>query len=90
LTVITQHIPAQRSNLSDRFDPRRRFEQVYPDLTALLEPIHTLTPTAAALHLLDLAEHLFQGRMPAFPAPAVTATRVYLQTIERGGMKESS
>ena len=68
----------------DRFDPRRRFEQAYPDLTAQLEPIRTLTPMAAALHLLALAEDLFQARLPAFPALAVTSTRVYLQTIERG------
>jgi hypothetical protein len=84
LTLITQQIPTQPADLLDCFDPRRRFEQAYPDLSALLEPMLTLTPTAAALHVLDLAERLFQGRMPAFPAPAVTATRAYLQTIERG------
>jgi hypothetical protein len=84
LSLITQNIPAQQSNLHDRFDPRRRFEQAYADLSTLLEPILTLTPTAAALHLLDLAESLFQTRMPAFPTPAVTATRAYLQTIDRG------
>jgi len=90
LTLITQHIPAQQSDLNDRFDPRRRFEQAYPDLSRLLEPILTLTPTAAALHLIELAEHLLQHRTHAFPAPAVTATRAYLQMIERVGMKESS
>ncbi len=83
LSLITQNIPAQQSNLLDRFDPRRRFEQAYAELSTLLEPILTLTPTAAALHLLDLAESLFQGRMRAFPAPAITATRAYLQTIKR-------
>jgi hypothetical protein len=83
LTLITQHIPAQQSDLLDRFDPRRRFEQAYPALNTLLEPILTLKPTAAALRLLDLAEGLFQNRMPAFPAPAVIATRAYLQTIKR-------
>jgi hypothetical protein len=84
LTLITQHIPAQQSDLQDRFDPRRRFEQAYADLSTLLEPILMLTPVAAALRLLDLAEWLFQDRMPAFPNPAVTATRAYLQTINRG------
>jgi hypothetical protein len=79
LTLITQHIPAQQSDLADRFDPRRRFEQAYPDLSKVLAPIFTLTPTAAALRLLDLAEGLFQDCMPALPAPAVTATRAYLQ-----------
>lgn len=84
LTVITQHIPAQQPELLDRFDPRRRFEQAYPDISALLEPIHTFTPTAAALHLLALAEHLFQDCMPSFPTLAVAATRAFLQTIEQG------
>lgn len=84
LTLITQDIPAQQLDLNDRFDPRRRFEQAYPDLNALLTPTLLLTPTAAALHLLDLAESLFRDRIPTFPAPAVTATRAYLQTIERG------
>jgi len=81
LALITCHIPAQQPDRIDRFDPRRRFEQAYPDLSALLEPILALTPTAAALHLLNLAEDLFQVRMPAFPTLAVAATRAYLQTI---------
>ena len=84
LTLITQHIPAQQSDLHDGFDPRRRFEQAYADLSTLLEPILTLTPTAAALPLLDLAERLLQDRMTSFPAPAVNATRAYLQMINRG------
>jgi hypothetical protein len=84
LALITQLIPAQQADLRDSFDPRRRFEQAYPDLSTLLEPILTLRPTAAALRLLDLAEELFQSRMPAFPAPAAAATRAYLQMIERG------
>ena len=83
LTLITQHIPAQQSDLQDRFDPRRRFEYVYPDLSALLAPILTLSPTTAALRLLDLAERLFQERVPAFPTPAVAATRTFLQTIQQ-------
>jgi hypothetical protein len=81
LALITQHIPAQQSDLHDRFDPRRRFEQAYPVLSAQLEPILTLTPVVAALRLLDLAVSLFQDSMPAFPTPAVTATRAYLQMI---------
>jgi hypothetical protein len=83
LTLITQHIPAQQSDLRDRFDPRRRFEQAYPVLSAQVESILTLTPVVAALRLLDLAESLFQDSMPAFPTPAVTATRAYLQMINR-------
>ena len=83
LALITQHIPAQQSDLHDRFDPRRRFEQAYSDLSMLLTPLLTFTPTAAALHLLDIAERLFQDRMTSFPAPAVNATRAYLQMIER-------
>jgi hypothetical protein len=83
LALITQHIPARDADLRDSFEPRRRFEQAYPDLSALLAPILTLTPTAAALHMLALAEHLFQDRIPAFPAPAVSVTRAYLQMIAR-------
>jgi hypothetical protein len=83
LTLISQHIPAQQANLLDRFDPRRRFEQAYADLSMLLEPILALTPTQAGLRLLDLAEGLFNDHMLAFPAPAVSATRAYLQTIAR-------
>ena len=90
LRLIIQHIPAQQSELNDRFDPRRRFEQAYPELSTLLEPILTLTPTAAALRLLDLAENLFQNRMPAFPAPAVTATRAYLQMINRARVNKGN
>jgi len=84
LTLIAQHIPAQQPDRADRFDPRRRFEQGYPDLSALLEPILALAPTAAALRLLDLAEQLFHDRMPAFPVSAIAATRAFLQMIERG------
>jgi hypothetical protein len=78
LRLITQHIPAQQSGLGDRFDPRRRFENAYPDLSALLAPLLTLTPLAAAPRLLGIAEDLFHA-MPAFPAPAAAATRDYLQ-----------
>jgi hypothetical protein len=83
LMLITQHIPAQQADLCDRFDPRRRFEYAYPDLSTLLEPILALTPAAAAPRLLDLAEQLFQNRVPVFPMPAVAATRAYLQEIEQ-------
>jgi hypothetical protein len=79
LTLITQHIPTQQSDLCDSFDPRRRFEQAYAELSTLLAPTLRLTPRVAALHLLDMAEQLFQNRIPAFPTPAVTATRAYLQ-----------
>ncbi len=42
-----------------------------------------LTPIAAALHFLQLAENLFQNHLPAFPVSAAVATRAYLLTIER-------
>ncbi|MEO7908600.1 MAG: hypothetical protein ABIV47_03015 [Roseiflexaceae bacterium] len=85
LMLITQHIPALQLDLQDRFDPRRRFEQAYPDLSTLLKPMLTLAPAAAALLLLELAQDLFQDHMPAFPAPAVTATCAYLQMINQRG-----
>jgi hypothetical protein len=84
LILITQHIPAQQSDLYDRFDPRRRFEQAYSDPSTLLIPLLRLTPIDAALQLLDIAEGLFHDRLPAFPAPAAAATRAYLRTIDRG------
>jgi len=82
LTLITHHVPPQRPDLSDPFDPRRRFEQIYPDLSTTLIHMLTLPPAIAARHMLDVAEQLFPEGAIALAPQALSATRTYLQALE--------
>lgn len=82
LTLITHHIPPQRPHLSDSFDPRRRFERIYPELNTTLVHLLTLAPAEAARQMLDLAEQLFPGDTIALAPQALSTTRAYLQTLE--------
>lgn len=84
LTLITHHIPPQRPELSDPFEPRRRFERVYPDLSTTLAHLLTLPPVVAARQMLDLAERLLTDGTAAFAGQAVSTTRAYLQRLEQG------
>ncbi len=83
LTLITHHVPAQRHELSDSFDPRRRFERGYPDLNTTLVRLLPLSPAVAARHLLDLAERLFANGTLAIDLQALATTRAYLETVEQ-------
>jgi hypothetical protein len=86
LTLITHHIPPQRPDLSDPFDPRRRFERVYPDLSTTLIRLLTLPPASAARQMLDVAEQLFPDGTIALAPQAVSTTRAYLQVLEQAQM----
>jgi hypothetical protein len=84
LTLITHHVPPQRPDLSDPFDPRRRFERIYPDLSTTLARLLTLPPAVAARHMLDLAERLFADGTIALAPQALSSTRAYVQALEQG------
>jgi hypothetical protein len=84
LTLITHHVPPQLPDLSDPFEPRRRFERVYPDLSTTLARLLTLPPAVAARHMLDLAQQLFPDGTITVAPQALSTTRAYLQRLEHG------
>lgn len=82
LTLIVHHIPAEKpADSGDLFDPRRRFEQRYPKLSAKLSGIMVLPPAIAACHLFDLAQQLLGESTIVLAPEALTAVRTYLQTL---------
>ena len=83
LQLVTQHIPAQRSEGADSFEPRRRFEQRYPELGAKLVQLGQLSPTSAADQLLDLAESLFTNSTLSIDPRAVSTTRAYIECAQQ-------
>ncbi|CAN5547756.1 hypothetical protein BH10CHL1_BH10CHL1_12250 [soil metagenome] len=83
LKLIVHSIPPEQTDLADPFNPRRRFEQLYPTLSTTLALWLNLPPAVAAGHMLDLAERLWPDG--TLPLQALRATRAYLQTL--GGAK---
>jgi hypothetical protein len=82
LTLITHHIPSEESTDSgDLFDPRRRFEQRYPELSTKISPLFLQPPAIAARHLLDLAEQLFAEDTIMRAPQALPTARAYLKTL---------
>lgn len=86
LKLITHHQPPQQHDLVDPFDSRRRFEQIYPEISAALLPVLARPPIEAAQQLLDLAERLFTNGAIAVAPQALISTRSYLQRLEQGSM----
>lgn len=81
LTLITHHIPAQLHEQADSFDPRRRFEQRYPDLSARLVQLLRLPPSTSARQLLDLAEELFANSAFIANTQALETTRAAIARV---------
>lgn len=83
VTLITHHIPAQRSDQADSFDSLRRFEQRYPDLSAKLIRLLVLPPSAAARQLLNFAEELFMNTAFIANPQALETTRTLIANAEQ-------
>jgi hypothetical protein len=83
VTLITAHIPAHLPEQADSFDPRRRFEQRYPDLSAILLRLLLQPPIVAARQLLDVAEALFAKSTFAINPHAVSTIRAYIAQVEQ-------
>lgn len=81
VNLITHHLPAQKPDLVDPFDSRRRFEARYPDISATLLPLLARPPIEAAQRLLDLAEQVFANATIAVAPQALVTTRAYLQRL---------
>jgi len=78
LELIAMVVPPQRPGALDPLDPRRRFERVYPAISARLERALRLPLPQAALALIDLAEVHVEPQMPDYP---VDAARVISSTV---------
>jgi hypothetical protein len=81
--LIAKRVPAKRQSLLDNLAPTRRFEWVYPELSAMLDEAANLPPPEAARRILDAAEPVLREAIPDFPSQAFAVTRRYL-TPSRG------
>jgi len=83
LKLIAHHISPKLPEQADSFDPRRRCERLYPELSATLIRLVALPPIVAARQLLDLAEELFANSAFDIDAHAAASTRAYIARAEQ-------
>lgn len=72
--AIGARLPGEVARL-DPLDPRRRFDEVFPDVAARLEEAVRLPVEEAARALIDLAERVLEPQWADFPRRGVTALR---------------
>jgi hypothetical protein len=81
LGLLVRNKRFRGSELIDRLDPWRRFDQLDPALAADLLAAVRLTPTKAALRLLDIAERELRDVLPDYPARAAEVARSALRRL---------
>jgi hypothetical protein len=78
LALALDLAPPAVPSASDPLDPRRRVEQVLPDLAGAIDGLVYRPVPEAALGLLDLAQPWLADRWPRYPARQATAVRSLL------------
>lgn len=75
LALVQRHLTPQNPAMGDRFDMRRRFEQVYPSLAEELHACLSQACPAAALGLLLLVDKHLAPVIPDYPQKLADVTR---------------
>ncbi len=78
--LVVRHVPPTRPDLRDDIDPRRRFEQVWPELGDRLDALLLMPVPSAARALLRLISEVLRPHLPEFPQRAIRALTEYIQT----------
>ena len=75
LELHRRHTPSPQQQRSDKLDPWRRVETIYPELAEQLRRILHLSLPGRAIELLALAEQQLRPHMTNYPAQAVEVVR---------------
>jgi len=86
LTLLSKHVPAERTAALDDLDPLRRFENAYPELGAEIHHALEAPPARGALLLLRLAERTLCAALPGDAARAVEIVRRRVERARDEGL----
>lgn len=84
LDLLVFHTDLARAQTADRLDPRRRLEQLRPELAAELQRIVSLPVPRAGVELLDLARRLLRAVAPGLAWEEAAVVRRWLDEAGRG------
>jgi hypothetical protein len=82
LLLLMRHVPTPQPALRDSFDPRRRFEQLYPAIGAAFHRILHHDLATIAVGLLDIADLHLAAHMATYPHDAVKTVRHMIESRE--------
>ena len=84
LDLLVFHTDLAHAQTADRLDPRRRLEQLRPELAAELQRVLALPAPRAGVELLDLARRLLQIVAPGLAWEEAAVVRRWLDEAGRG------
>jgi len=84
LDLLVFHTDLASAPAADRLDPRRRLEQLRPELAAELQRVLPLPMPRAGVELLDLARRLLQTAAPGLAWEQAAVVRRWLDEAGRG------
>ena len=79
LDLLVAHQGLNRPHIADELEPRRRLEQIEPELGQELGRVGLLAPAEAGVALIDLAQRELLARAPELAWEKVFVVRTWLQ-----------